>query len=309
RPHRRVLRRRRQRQVRLPDGLHDDDAVVERAGARRADEGARARRARRRTVGRGLPAQGRHADPGQAVRGRGRPRRRPPLLGAARGHGHAEGRVLGVRVGARLRRRRRDGGRARRRQHGVQGRRPGLLPEAARRGAGRDGARRAAPGEVQRLRWRRRRRVLPVVLRLQGRAPVGVGVAALGHQQLLVPRLPLLLGGQRRRRHVQLGQQARRSARAAVTESSGERRHEAGAVQAAGRGLLLQDPARLPFLHDAVHAGRPDAQVGVRQPAVRHLGQLPAHHLRQVHGRHQAHLLLPEPPRHRHLPQGSRQAA
>jgi hypothetical protein len=59
--------------------------------------------------------------------------------------------------------------------------------------------------------------LLCVLLRVQGRAAVGVGVAALGDEERLLPQLPQLPGCQRRRRHVQLGQQARRSARPLVT--------------------------------------------------------------------------------------------
>jgi hypothetical protein len=54
----RVPRRRRQRQVRVPDGVQRDDAGVERGGVRRAHEGRAAARQGGRTLGRGLPAQG-----------------------------------------------------------------------------------------------------------------------------------------------------------------------------------------------------------------------------------------------------------
>jgi hypothetical protein len=54
----RVPRRRRQRQVRVPDGVQRDDAGVERGGVRRAHEGRAAARQGGRTLGRRLPAQG-----------------------------------------------------------------------------------------------------------------------------------------------------------------------------------------------------------------------------------------------------------
>lgn len=123
-PHRRLLRLRRQRQVRAPHGVHGGGAGVERRGVRRpARRGGRAGpRARRRAVGRRLPRQGarvgrRRRRRRGAVRAGRRRRLRPLVLAASRGHGHAPHGLHGDRLQPRLRRRRRDGRRARRRAH------------------------------------------------------------------------------------------------------------------------------------------------------------------------------------------------
>jgi hypothetical protein len=55
-----------------------------------------------------------------------------------------------------------------------------------------------------------------------GRAPMGIRVAAVGDEEHLLPRRRPLPRRQRRRRHVQLGQQARRGARPSLT---GKQKH------------------------------------------------------------------------------------
>ena len=58
RSHRRLLRRRRQRQVRIPDGVHHHNAGVECDRVRRFDAGGGAEEcAGRDTVGGGLPSE------------------------------------------------------------------------------------------------------------------------------------------------------------------------------------------------------------------------------------------------------------
>lgn len=74
---RRVLRRRRQHQVRVSDGVHDDDAVMERDRLRE-DNGTRAReRAEGGEVGDGLPSES--DGEGRNLRRGVRPGRRPLL--------------------------------------------------------------------------------------------------------------------------------------------------------------------------------------------------------------------------------------
>jgi hypothetical protein len=145
---RRVLRRRRQREVRVPDGVHGDAHVVGpdrlRAQLRPPQGGGPEGGA----VGDGLPDEG-DGEAEHGVRAGGRRVPRPRVLGAARGHGHPAHRVQGGPVPPGLRRRRRDRRRARRRLHRLPRRRPRLLqaPPRPRR-------RRKSAGTTLRLSWR-----------------------------------------------------------------------------------------------------------------------------------------------------------
>ncbi|KAL5666363.1 hypothetical protein ACJX0J_026471, partial [Zea mays] len=213
---RRVLRRRRQREVRVPDGVHGDAHVVGpdrlRAQLRPPQGGGPEGGA----VGDGLPDEG-DGEAEHGVRAGGRRVPRPRVLGAARGHGHPAHRVQGGPVPPGLRRRRRDRRRARRRLHRLPRRRPRLLQAPPRPRRRRVRVRGQVPGPLQQQPPRGGVPLLLRLLRIPGRAAVGRGVAAQGDAAAGVPRVHQEErgGARRQRRHqrVRLGQQARRHQR------------------------------------------------------------------------------------------------
>ncbi|KAG2610364.1 hypothetical protein PVAP13_4KG187900 [Panicum virgatum] len=289
-PDGRVLRRRRQRQVRVPDGVHGDAHVVGadrlRAQLRRARGGGGAGG---RPVGDGLPDEG-DGDARRGVRAGGRRVPRPRVLGAARGHGHPAHRVPGGRRAPGLRRGRRDRGRARRGVPGVPGRRPGVRGAAA--GARRGGVRvrGRAPGRVQRQPPRRGVPLLLRLLRVPGRAAVGRGVAAPRVAPPGVPRVHQAQrgGARRQRRHqrVRLGQQARRHQRPHLQGGADGQGRVLPILPRERRQLHLRPPPRhlrrLRAPADPVLPRRPPLQGGQQQHAARDVALLPPPRLLQL---------------------------
>jgi len=87
---RRVLRRRGQHKVRVSDGVHDDDALVERDRLREEHGGGARERVEGSEVGYRLFAEGDGEDWfRRCVRSGWRPLLRPQLLGETGRHGHA----------------------------------------------------------------------------------------------------------------------------------------------------------------------------------------------------------------------------
>ncbi|KAL5661478.1 hypothetical protein ACJX0J_028603, partial [Zea mays] len=285
-PDGRVLRRGRQREVRVPYGVHGDAHVVGpdrlRSQLRRARGGGPGRGA----VGDGLPDEG-DGDAGGGVRaGRGRVPG-PRVLGAAGGHGHPAHRVQGGRGAPGVGRGRRDRGGAGGRLHRVPRRRPGLLapaPGPRRRGVR---VRGPAPRGLQR---QPARRGVPLLLRLRrvpGRAAVGRRLAAQGVAPPGVPRLHQAQrgGARRQRRHqrVWLGQQARRHQRPHLQGGPHGQGRVLPVVPGERRQLHLQPPAgHLRPPTDPVLAGWPPLQGGQQQHAARDVALLPAPRLLQL---------------------------